>query len=385
MGRAIFWLGVRLATFRSLLGTALLPDMQPLPFVQRASWIWSQEGTHAVPPRDQSSPSHYQVRLFRRRFAYQPTVQSGPVILHLSADSRYLFYVNGVRVARGPARGDIHHHFYETVDVTPHLRAGENVLAALVLDMSRVAHRPTALGAPCAIMTYTGGFLLEGEITGGEGKPERLDTGLPGWRVAVDTAYRFQNDNTKFEGYHGYFEHLVSRDLPVGWTQPEFSDESWASATTLYLAERIENRRDPTSPYGLMPRMISALEEQPAAWFADVFIPGGGDPGVEWKAMIKGERSLTLPPNHSVEVILDAGKLTSAYPELVASGGAGAHLRLTYAEALRLPWTTPGAKLLGRPQPLANLASHYADESTGWTFDRRGMISGWSDVWEPAG
>jgi len=359
--------------------------MQPLPFVQRASWIWSEEGTHAVPARDKSSPSHYQVRLFRRRFAYLPAAQSGPVVLHLSADSRYLFYVNGVRVARGPARGDIHHHFYETVDVTPHLRAGDNVIAALVLDMSRVAHRPTALGAPCAIMTYTGGFLLEGEITGADGKPERLDTGLPGWRVAVDTAYRFQNDNTKFEGYHGYFEHLVSRDLPAGWNQPEFSDGDWAPATTLYLAERIENRRDPTSPYGLMPRMISALEEQPAAWFADVFIPGGGDPGVEWKAMVKGERSLTLPAHHSVEVILDAGKLTSAYPEVVASGGAGAHLRLTYAEALRLPWTTPNAKLLGKPQPLANLASHYADESTGWTFDRRGVISGWSDVWEPAG
>jgi alpha-L-rhamnosidase len=58
---------------------------------------------------------------------------------------------------------------------------------------------------------------------------------------------------------------------------------------------------------------------------------------------------------------------------------------MTYAEALRLPWETPGAKLLGRRQPLANLASHYADENTGWTFDRRGEISGWCDIWEPAG
>jgi hypothetical protein len=70
---------------------------------------------------------------------------------------------------------------------------------------------------------------------------------------------------------------------------------------------------------------------------------------------------------------------------LATAGGAGSSVRLTYAEALRLPWNTPGAKLLGRPQPLANLASHFADESSGWTFDRRGTISGWSDVWEPAG
>ena len=49
------------------------------------------------------------------------------------------------------------------------------------------------------------------------------------------------------------------------------------------------------------------------------------------------------------------------------------------AEALRLPWDTPGARLLGRQQPLANLASHFADESTGWTFDRRGRVTGRPD------
>ncbi len=41
--------------------------------------------------------------------------------------------------------------------------------------------------------------------------------------------------------------------------------------------------------------------------------------------------------------------------------------------------------LFGRRQSLANLASVFADESTGWTFDRRGAITGWSDIWEPAG
>ena len=360
--------------------------MQPLPFVQRASWIWSEEGTHAVPAREKSSPSHYQVRLFRRCFQYLPAVlPAAPVVLHVSADSRFLLYVNGVRVARGPARGDIHHHFYESVDVSRHLRVGENVVAALVLDMSRVAHRPTALGAPCAIMTYAGGFLLEADIAAADGTRERLDTGLPGWRVAVDTAYRFQNDRTRFEGYHGYFERLVSREFPVGWNSVEFADNSWVAATSLYLAERLENRRDPTSPYGLVARMIPPLEERPALHFADAFLPGGADPGVDWKAMLKGERSWTLGPRQTIEVILDTGKLTSAYPELLTVGGAGAVIRLTYAEALRLPWTTPGAKLLGRPQPLANLASHFADESTGWTFDRRGTIGGWSDVWEPLG
>ena len=64
----------------------------------------------------------------------------------LSADSRYLFWCNGTFIGRGPAKGDVNHHFYDSFDLTPHLRKGRNVLAALVLDMSRVAHRPALLG-----------------------------------------------------------------------------------------------------------------------------------------------------------------------------------------------------------------------------------------------
>ena len=84
-------------------------------------------------------------------------------------------------------------------------------------------------------------------------------------------------------------------------------------------------------------------------------------------------------------MILDHATLTSAFPQLAVSGGAGANLRLIYAEALRLPWGTPGATLLGKKQSLANLASHFADENTSWTFDRRGKITGWCDIWEPSG
>lgn len=357
--------------------------MSSQPFSQRASWIWSAEGSHAVPPAGQASPSHYQVRLFRRVF--EVADPKARVVVHVSADSRYLLYLNGALVSRGPARGDIHHHFYETCDLTGRLQPGRNVLAALVLDMSRVAHRPTALGAPCAIMTYTGGFLLEGEVVLASGTAERLDTGLPGWRVQTDRAHRFQNEGTRFEGYLGYFEHRVSAEMPAGWNQAEFDDRAWPAATTLYLAERHENRRDPTSPYGLLPRMIPPLEEERIDRFSDVFIPGGGEAGADWRALLASDRPLEIPAGRTVTVILDAGKLTTAYPELLTRGGAGAKLRFKYAEALRLPWTTPGAKLLGKPQPLANLASHFADEANTWTFDRRGQITGWSDIWEPAG
>ena len=363
--------------------------MSETPFTQRASWIWSAEATHAAPAPDAATPSHYQVRLFRRTFEVADA-KTARLEVHVSGDSRYLFFCNGELVGRGPAKGDVNHQFYESLDLTPRLRPGRNVLAALVLDMSRVAHRPTQLGAPCSVMTYAGGFVLDGVVRGaGEGgagaAAEDVSTDAR-WKVAVDTAHRFQNEATTFEGYQGYFEHRVSRLIPSGWTAVEFDDAGWPAATVLYKAELLVNRRDPTSPYGLVPRMIPALEERaPGAPFKEVFLPGGRDAPVDWAKLVEGGTALTVPPHTTVEVMVDVGELTTGFPQVATTGGAGSTVLLTYAEALRLPWGTPGAKLLGRQQPLANLASHFADESTGWTFDRRGKISGWRDRWEPAG
>lgn len=358
--------------------------MPSTPFLQHASWIWSAEGTHAVPPAGQGSPSHYQVRYFRRTFEVADPAGAA-LTVHLSADSRYVFYCNGVCLGRGPAKGDINHHFYDTYDLAPHLRRGRNVLAVIVLDMSRVAHRPALLGPPCSVITYTGGFVLEGELVDRSGVVlADLQTDAQ-WRVAVDHGHRFQNENTTFEGYLGYFEHRVSALVPAGWNTAGFDDSAWPAALVLFKAERYENRRDPASPYGLMPRMIPMLEEGAPAPFPDAYVAGGGAVSPAWQKLLAEGVALTLPPGEKVDLVLDMGVLTTAFPQLTVAGGAGSNVRLTYAEALRLPWNTPGAKLLGKQQSLANLASHFADESTGWTFDRRGKVTGWCDIWEPSG
>src|SRR6267378_3466919 len=74
------------------------------------------------------SPAGYGVYHFRRRFRVDPVPAA--FVVHVSADNRYELYANGARVASGPARGDLFHWRYETVDLAPFLRAGENVLAA---------------------------------------------------------------------------------------------------------------------------------------------------------------------------------------------------------------------------------------------------------------
>ena len=156
----------------------------PTPFQGSAAWIWSAEGSHGVPDPSAASPSHYQVRRFRRRFEI-PAGEVARARVHVSADSRYVLYCNGRMVGRGPAKGDVNHQFYDTYELDAYLQAGTNVIAALVLDMSRVAHRPHQLGAPCSVMTYTGGFLLEGAVVRAD-RSEELNTGAEGWLVASE-------------------------------------------------------------------------------------------------------------------------------------------------------------------------------------------------------
>ena len=77
-----------------------------------AQWI-----THPTAPT-----LEYGVFLFRRSFSLDAKPHDFTV--YVSADNRYRLYENGRYVCMGPARGDIDHYRYETVDLSPYLQAG---------------------------------------------------------------------------------------------------------------------------------------------------------------------------------------------------------------------------------------------------------------------
>jgi len=77
---------------------------------------------------------------FRRDFELDEV--PGNFVVNVSADNRYKLYVNGTEVCFGPARGDLAHWHYETVDIAPFLQSGPNVIAAVVWNYS--VYRPWA-------------------------------------------------------------------------------------------------------------------------------------------------------------------------------------------------------------------------------------------------
>src|SRR6476660_8246660 len=76
------------------------------------------------------SSNGYGVYLFRKKI----DLNTKPSLyrIHVSADNRYKLFVNEKLVSLGPARGDLAHWNYETVDLAPFLKAGQNMIAAQV-------------------------------------------------------------------------------------------------------------------------------------------------------------------------------------------------------------------------------------------------------------
>jgi hypothetical protein len=109
----------------------------------QASWI-----THPTAPLREPLVLH-----FRRSLTLAAVPASYTV--RVSADNRFILFVNGTRVGDGPARGDLDHWRYERYDLAPLLRPGENLISATVWNFG--------VYAPLAQISDRTAFLLESE------------------------------------------------------------------------------------------------------------------------------------------------------------------------------------------------------------------------------
>src|SRR5947209_1571694 len=99
-------------------------------------------------------------------------------VVRVSADNRYRLQVNGVEVSSGPARGDLMHWRYETVDLAPWLKPGTNVLAATVWNWGEFR--------PGAQISKRTAFLVQSE----DASAAPADT-PSGWKVLRDDGFAF--------------------------------------------------------------------------------------------------------------------------------------------------------------------------------------------------
>jgi alpha-L-rhamnosidase len=105
----------------------------PAPFETRwrARWIWHERprlGTHSATRPVVVDPVD-EVAMFRRTVTVAEV--PGSALCRLWSDGRHTLYVNGAEVSRGPVRADPRSARYDVVDLTAHLRSGDNTIAVL--------------------------------------------------------------------------------------------------------------------------------------------------------------------------------------------------------------------------------------------------------------
>jgi alpha-L-rhamnosidase len=278
-----------------------------------ANAIWPAEWI-AVPD---APAQDYGVYYFRKTFNLQ--VKPEHLKVYVSGDNRYQLFVNGVRVSWGPARGDLTHWRYETVDLAPQLQNGKNLLAAVVWNEGQ--YRAVAQ------VTNRTGFLLQAADS--ENAVVNTDRS---WKCMADSSYTPRPlPPEQATGYYALAanERLDGRLHPWGWELGSFPDSGWNAAGEIsHGAPR--DAQDAPNRWMLVERKIpleeQRLERMPAMRKAEGIRADDG--------FLKGRSPLAVPARTSVKLLLDQSYLTTAYPELEVSGGRDTTIDLRYAETL---------------------------------------------------
>ena len=264
-----------------------------------------------------SSTQDYGVYHFRKTL--ELATKPASFVVYVSGDNRYEFYVNGKPASHGPASGDVYHWHYETVDLAPLLRQGRNTLAAVVWNDGK--------DRGLAFLSVQTAFILQAE------QPEHSAANTnAAWRAIQDFAYTPQT--LPQDQRAGYYvappnERFDASKYPWNWQQPEFDDAAWPQAHAIEKAT-LEDSPVEFIRWRLTPRTIP-MDEQKLERMAAVRQSSMGPIN---DGFLKGTTPLIVPAHTKATLLLDHGRLTTAYPEMTISGGRKARIDLQYAEAL---------------------------------------------------
>jgi hypothetical protein len=130
----------------------------------RGHWVAPDVPEFVIDPTSVGSdlpPAEFSRAQFRRVFDIEDLPPRVP--LRLSADSRYVLWVNGAEVGRGPIRSQPRRLRYDEHDIAPYLRPGRNVVAVLVTYYGH-AHSFWQPAASSGVMGRDAQLVLEARI-----------------------------------------------------------------------------------------------------------------------------------------------------------------------------------------------------------------------------
>ena len=315
-------------SFRPAGASRTLIDALPFLDYQHGHGLWKRHHWPAQWIGPGSLPAHPIVFACRRQFTLDAPAT---LRLHVSADERYALFVDGQLEGRGPERGDWANWFFETYDLK--LNAGRHTIVALVWALGP--------GAPMAQISSGPAFMLAAEEPFGE----QLSTGRSAWQVKLLDGVGFLHyPHISHDGYTGKKLRIdgsrFPRDVETG------AGDGWSAAVNLavaasYPAETF-GRRSLTP--ARMPAMLSRPITTARCRHADHADDPAATPVVSDRAdralcesfnrLLNGAGSLSVPARSHVRLLVDLDDYYCAYTHLTLTGGAGALVRIGWAESL---------------------------------------------------
>ena len=313
----------------------------------QASWI-------AVPGE---SPSGYGVYLFRKMIDLNSKPDS--FVIHVSADNRYKLFVNEKQVSLGPARGDLDHWNFTTLDIAQYLHAGKNIIAAQVWNEGE--------WRPEGQISLRTGFILQGS----DHNEKKIITDTS-WKCTRDDSYHPIRFNTPTYYVAGPGEQLDMNKYLADWRKLDFPDDNWGNAQVIMpgIPKSLIGGYGTISGWLLIPSTIPPMEMTNQRLTKLVKAEAVKIPA-RFPAV---KTAFEIPAHTEATIILDQGYLTNAYPEIIFSGGRAGSVTLSYAEALFIKYPakgnrneTEGKKFIGRKDSIISNGGR-AQDFTPLTF-----------------
>jgi len=261
-----------------------------------------------------ASGTQFGIYHFRKKITL--TEKPASFVINVSADNFYRLFVNGMSVCFGPARSDLANWNFETIDIAPYLRSGENIIASTVWNFGE--HRPYAQ------ISFQTAFIVQGNSD----KEQVLNTNNS-WKVTQDVAYEpLPIDRAKLLTYIVVADGEKVDGNKYAWNfeQLNFDDSNWPQAQSLWYPAK-SRTFGTDGNWQLVPRSIPLLEERKQNFSVErTGVWTGNNP--------MNGNAVTVPANTKYSVLLDQVTLTNAYPHLVVSKGKDSQIRLSYAEAM---------------------------------------------------
>jgi hypothetical protein len=248
-------------------------------------------------------------------------------VIHVSGDSRYQLFVNGNLVSFGPAKSDITHWKYETVDIAKFLKEGNNIIASTVWNFGDLN--------PISIFSLRTAFIIQGNTV----KEKMINTDTS-WKCYHNTAYQLVRiTDAMVNGYYaaGPSEIFDANMYPWNWETYLYDDSGWENASVVSRADLRSDRWT-----GIWPAMwmLEKSEIPPMELKDQRILQYRLTEGIKIPKNFPSQKtSFTIKPYSKVKILLDQTFVTTAFPVIEVNKGKNAKITLAYSESLFFPGT----------------------------------------------